>query len=119
MLKNSQNISIKSKVWLEDNRGRVIFGLGRMKILRAIRKHGSLNAAARELKMSYRAVWGKIKTTEEALGKPLLVKSQGGASGGGSTLTPYAIRLMERYKTLHTTVECHADKVFHESLLEE
>lgn len=32
--------------------------------------------------MSHRAVWGKIKEAEEALGQPLLDKSQGGGAGG-------------------------------------
>ena len=83
MSAKTKKVSVKSKVWLEDRHGRIIFGLGRMRILSAIEKCGSLNAAAKDLKMSYRAVWGKIKVTEEALGKPLLVKSQGGNAGGG------------------------------------
>jgi hypothetical protein len=77
MAAKSKKVCVKSKVWLEDREGRIIFGLGRMRILRAIDRCGSLNAAAKDLKMSYRAVWGKIKVTEDALGKPLLVKSQG------------------------------------------
>ena len=84
MAEKAKNFCVILKVWLEDREGRIIFGLGRMRILTAIEKCGSLNAAAKELKMSYRAVWGKIKVTEEALGKPLLVKSQGGSAGGGS-----------------------------------
>ena len=88
MAAKTRKVSVKSKVWLEDRQGRIIFGLGRMRILSAIEKCGSLNSAAKDLKMSYRAVWGKIKVTEEALGKPLLVKSQGGSAGGGSTASP-------------------------------
>jgi molybdate transport system regulatory protein len=113
-----KNISVKSKVWLEDRQGRIIFGLGRMRILTAIEKCGSLNAAAKDLKMSYRAVWGKIKVTEEALGKPLLVKSQGGSAGGGSTLTPYARTLMERYLALSRIIDTQADDLFESGFLD-
>ena len=112
MAPKSKKVSVKSKVWLEDRQGRIIFGLGRMRILKAIQKCGSLNAAAKDLKMSYRAVWGKIKVTEEALGKPLLVKSQGGSAGGGSTLTPYAHTLMDRYRTLSRIIDTQADDLF-------
>jgi molybdate transport system regulatory protein len=112
MAAETRKVSVKSKVWLEDHQGRIFFGLGRMRILSAIEKCGSLNAAARDLKMSYRAVWGKIKVTEADLGKPLLVKNQGGRAGGGSTLTPYAHILMERYLALSRVIDTHADNLF-------
>ena len=118
MAAKPKKVSVKSKVWLEDKKGRIIFGLGRMRILKAIEKCGSLNAASKELKMSYRAVWGKIKVTEEALGKPLLIKSQGGSFGGGSTLTPYAYTLMERYLTLSRIIDTQADDLFGSGFLD-
>jgi molybdate transport system regulatory protein len=118
MAAKKPKVFVKSKVWLEDREGRIIFGLGRMRILRAIERCGSLNAAAKELKMSYRAVWGKIKVTEDALGKPLLVKSQGGSAGGGSTLTPYAYTLMERYLELSRIIDTQADDLFQSGFLD-
>lgn len=42
----------RSKVWLEDEEGNLVFGSGRLRILQAVRDTGSLYAAARELKMS-------------------------------------------------------------------
>jgi molybdate transport system regulatory protein len=118
MAARKRTVRVRSKVWLEDREGRIIFGLGRMRILEAIKCCGSLNAAARELKMSYRAVWGKIKVTEEALGKPLLVKMQGGNAGGGSTLTPYAHILMERYLALSRLIDDQADGLFASGFLD-
>ncbi|GAB6904622.1 putative transcriptional regulator, ModE family [Desulfosarcina cetonica] len=118
MAAKNGKVFVKSKVWLVDREGRIIFGLGRMRILRAIEKCGSLNSAAKELKMSYRAVWGKIKVTEEALGKPLLVKNQGGSAGGGSTLTPYAYTLMERYLELSRIIDNKADDLFESGFLD-
>lgn len=118
MAAGHSKVHVKSKVWLEDRQGRIIFGLGRVRILEAIAKHGSLNAAAKDLKMSYRAVWGKIKVTEEALGRPLLVKSQGGSAGGGSTLTPYARTLVERYRSLSRLVDSQADDLFASGFLD-
>jgi len=118
MAPKANKVIVKSKVWLEDSQGRIIFGLGRMRMLRAIEKCGSLNAAAKDLKMSYRAIWGKIKVTEEALGKPLLVKSQGGSAGGGSTLTPYAHTLMDRYLALSRIIDTQADDLFESDFLD-
>lgn len=118
MAAERRTVRVKSKVWLEDPQGRIIFGLGRMRILRSIQKCGSLNAAAKDLKMSYRAVWGKIKVTEDALGQPLLVKSQGGRTGGGSTLTPYAHTLLDRYLAFSRIIDTQADDLFESGFLD-
>ncbi len=104
--------SIKSKVWIEDGSGKVIFGLGRFRILSAIDTCGSINAAAKELKMGYRAIWGKIKATEEGLGRPLLIRNAGGASGGGSQLTPLARKLLKEFQNVHAHVLTESDTFF-------
>ncbi|MBF0224426.1 MAG: LysR family transcriptional regulator [Desulfobacterales bacterium] len=97
---DKNKFTIKTKVWIENNEGDVVFGEGRLLILNAIHKHGSINKAAKELKMSYRAVWDKIKTTEERLEKQLLIRNAGGASGGGSKLTPTALEIIKQFKIL-------------------
>jgi molybdate transport system regulatory protein len=115
MKMKTNDLHIRSKIWVEDHNGKVIFGLGRLKILEAIIRHGSIHAAAKELKMSYRAVWGKIKDTEERLGQPLLVRQVGGASGGGSELTPLGKNLFKKFNELQDHVETEVEKLFVQS----
>jgi len=103
---------IRSKLWIEDEAGNVIFGLGRLKMLEAIRQHGSIRAAAQELGMSYRAIWCRIKATEERLGIRLLVRNVGGYSGGGSKLTPQAEQFIEHFRRVHKKIEAESDKLF-------
>ncbi|MGD8387391.1 MAG: LysR family transcriptional regulator [Desulfobacteraceae bacterium] len=105
---------VRSKVWIVDDSGDVVFGMGRVKILRAIERTGSIHAAAKELGMSYRGVWGRIKATEERLGSPLLVRSIGGTSGGGSRLTPFAEKLIEQFVHVHQGVVREADRLLQE-----
>lgn len=105
-------LQIRSRVWIVDDAGETVFGLGRLAILETVQKLGSLHAAAKELNMSYRAIWGKIKKSEESLGFPLLMRKIGGASGGGSELTPEAVRLIEEYTGLFETTEEFANKQF-------
>jgi molybdate transport system regulatory protein len=108
---------LRTKIWIVDSSGNVLFGMGRVKILEAIDRGGSINAAAKELKMSYRAVWGRIKATEERLGKELVVRTAGGARGGGSKLTPYARDLIIEYKIFRRQVIEDADARFERMLL--
>ena len=95
-----------------DEEGKVVFGAGRLRILCAIEEHGSILGAAKALGMSYRAVWGKIKSTEERAGQPILQKQTGGLHGGGSTLTPFGRTLIERYRQLEDLTRSSADALF-------
>lgn len=110
-MKNTE-LCARSKVWLEDEKGKPVFGQGRIQILKAIAEHGSINAAAKSLKMSYRGVWAKIKATEKRMGRPLLERSVGGKAGGGSSLTPFAMDLMERFERFQNLVEKETDNLF-------
>jgi molybdate transport system regulatory protein len=108
---------LRTKIWIADQNEEVIFGLGRVKILEAIERHGSINAAAKALKMSYRAVWGRIKATEERLGRQLVIRTTGGTAGGGSALTPFAKELIATFKSFHREVLDQADESFSHNLL--
>ncbi|SPD75736.1 Predicted molybdenum transport regulatory protein ModE (HTH domain/molybdenum-binding protein) [uncultured Desulfobacterium sp.] len=111
-MKKSIPLHIRSKIWIEDNEGEVVFGLGRLKILDAIERLGSIHGAAKELKMSYRAIWGRIKATEDRLNRQLLVRSIGGATGGGSELTPFALSLLEGFRRLQGSIIAQSNQEF-------
>ncbi len=80
-------------MWIENEKGEIVMGEGRAKILEIIDRTGSINKTAKELGMSYRGVWGKLKATEEALGLKV-VSSEGRA---GSNLTPEGKYFLDRY----------------------
>ena len=48
-----------------------------LELLEAVHRTGSISAAARELALSYRHVWGELKRWEGELGRPLLVWTKG------------------------------------------
>ena len=105
-------MEVRTKVWLNDDHGKVIFGSGRVHMLETIDRLGSMNKAAKELKMSYRALWGRIKSTEERVGAKILVSKPGGGKGRGSALTPTGRKLLENYKLLNKNVIKAADREF-------
>jgi molybdate transport system regulatory protein len=100
---------IRSKIWVEDAHGKVVFGLGRYRILEAVQRLGSLQAAAQELKMSYRAIWARISATEVRLGKPLLIREP-----KGSRLTPLGETLLKQFQRLLKIVETESDDVYND-----
>ena len=105
-------MKVRTKVWVSDEHDQVIFGAGRERMLETIQRLGSMNKAARELKMSYRALWGRIKSTEDRLGKKILFTYPGGGEKGGSALTPAGEELLHAYKQLRKRIMKLADKEF-------
>jgi len=105
-------MKIKSKYWIEDESGEVVFGEGRRKMLELIEELGSMQATARALNMSYRGVWARIKATEERLGIKLVETSVGRGKDRGSRLTPQARRLLQDFKLLSRKGITHADQMF-------
>lgn len=95
------------KLWLEHN-GRVIFGQGRRELLMAVASTGSLAGAARELGMSYRAAWGRMKASEERLGFSLVEPSDKGKRG--MRLTSRAQELLDRFEALEQKAQKLVDK---------
>ena len=89
--------ALRSKVWLECE-GVPILGEGRIAMLQAIERCGSILEASRHTGVSYRRMRGAIREMEEAIGQPLVHSFRGGEEGGGAALTPVALELMKRYK---------------------
>ncbi|TVQ99818.1 MAG: LysR family transcriptional regulator [Desulfovibrionales bacterium] len=98
---------LRLHVWLELANGH-FFGLGRAQLLQRIQQHGSLSKAAEEMRMSYRAAWGKIKSTEEIMGVRLVEKVGGNKSG--FRLTEEGRRIMEQFLDWYADVEKKALK---------
>lgn len=98
---------IRNKIWIEDAEGEVVFGLGRYRMLDAISRTGSLQGAAAEMKMSYKALWLRIRASEKRMGKALVVRK-----GRGSGLTPFAEQLMKQFQRLQLIVHQESDEIY-------
>ncbi len=96
--------SVRSKIWLEIDGGPVI-GKGRLEILQAIDRKGSILGAAGDTGIPYRKIWGAIRDMERSLGHPLVTKSRGGSHGGGANLTESARDLIKRFEQLQEGIE--------------
>ncbi len=116
MPRKTKPLFTRSKIWIEDEEGNVVFGMGRLRILKAIKRHGSIHAAAKELKIGYRAAWGRINASESRLGEKLLEKTKGGTTGGGSQLTPLAESIIEQFDMVQQRIEKKTDTLFNRSL---
>lgn len=81
------------------------FGPGKMRLLSAIETHGSITAAATALEMPYRRAWDLVDEMNTMFSEPLVARQAGGTNGGGALLTDMGRAVIERYRTLDTTVQ--------------
>ena len=77
-------------------------GPGKADLLEAIKRTGSISAAGRELKMSYRRAWLLVDTMNRCFQRPLVETTTGGASGGGAHVTELGRDILERFRTMET-----------------
>lgn len=84
-----------SKFWLEKNG--LVFSEALFNILTHIDSSGSIAQAARELGLSYRLTWGKIKAAESRWGIPLINTRLSDDRGGRTRLTAQAQELLSKY----------------------
>lgn len=102
-------MKIDGRFWLtkEDKN---FLGSGRVELLKTIEKTGSIHSAAKEMKMSYKAAWERLNDMNNLADEPLLIKTTGGKSGGGSVLTPYAHKLIDTFDRLQEVHRLFIDR---------
>ena len=102
------------KLYLCDDQGKKFFGLGPMTLLLKVKEYGSLKKAAEDMSLSYHKALNMVKAAEAGFGCYLMVKKIGGERGGGSTLTPEALRIIETYQAFETRLDQSAGQIFSE-----
>lgn len=95
------------QLWLEGENGEG-FGRGRVELLKLVEELGSLSKAAKQLGMSYRGAWGKLKKAEHIIGAALVEAS--GTKREGYVLTPEGKELVRRFQQWYEEVESFANK---------
>ena len=69
--------------------GEMVLGPGKVDLLEAIGRTGSISAAGRELGMSYRRAWLLVDALNHMFPDTLVSAAPGGSHGGGAKLTDY------------------------------
>ena len=75
-------------------------GPGKIALLEAIGREGSISAAGRALGMSYKRAWALVDAMNRMLGTPVIETSSGGPRGGGARLTEAGHDLVADYRAI-------------------
>jgi molybdate transport system regulatory protein len=77
-------------------------GPGKIALLEAIIKTGSISAAAKTMDMSYRRAWILIDELNKMFDKPCVESATGGVGGGGAKVTVFGKQVLTAYKKFET-----------------
>ena len=81
-------------------------------LLALVQETGSVRMACQRMQLSYSSGWNVIRTLESQLSRPLVERSQGGAGGGKSSLTPAGEQLLTQYEDYVSAVRTQAEALF-------
>lgn len=86
------------KLRIELDRGHL--GPGKIELLEHILREGSLAAAARAMKMSYKRAWELLAATNDIFTEPVAVSLPGRNTEGSTQLTPFGERVITLYRAI-------------------
>lgn len=79
-------------------------GIGKISLLEAIARSGSLSGAARDIGMSYRRAWLLVDSMNAEFDTPVISATVGGSGGGGAQLTAFGHGLIRAYRNLEARI---------------
>lgn len=98
------NLRINGRIWLEtqsDETTERFMGIGRVELLGHIQRTGSINQAAKLMRMSYKRAWELVHSMNTLADAPLVATQTGGEKGGGAVVTAEGERYLAHYRGLH------------------
>jgi molybdate transport system regulatory protein len=78
----------------------IALGPGKTNLLELIAETGSISAAARRMKMSYRRAWLLVDTMNRCFRSPLVETATGGKGGGGAQITELGLKILHLYREM-------------------
>ena len=91
-----------------DLAGGARIGPGKVALLEAIGRTGSISAAGRALRMSYRRAWDLVEELNRSLGCAVVATAAGGPGGGGASLTAAGEAVVGEYRAIQAAAEAAA-----------
>lgn len=115
--KKRPRLHVKTKTWIENHEGELLFGKGKTEILELIEQEGSISKASEIIGMNYKKAWTHIKILQKNINDTMVQTKQGGGEDAGTSLTPIARDFIKNYRLLQADIESYANERFKELFL--
>jgi molybdate transport system regulatory protein len=101
---------LRGRLLVETEAG-AFLGDVRIRLLEAIDRAGAISRAAKEVPLSYKAAWDAIDAMNNIADHPVVLRSTGGAGGGGTVLTDYGRHLVALYRAMELEYQRALDRI--------
>lgn len=88
-------------------------------LLALVDETNSVKTACQRMQISYTSAWSLIRTLESQLSYPLLLRSQGGATGGTSVLSDRGKQLLKKFLDYQTELRNYAKLLYEKCFSDE
>jgi molybdate transport system regulatory protein len=102
MKAGNKQVGARLRIVLEPE---IAIGPGKADILEGIKETGSIAAAGRRMRMSYKRAWLLVETMNACFKAPLVETTRGGRGHGGARLTPTGEMVLACYRRMETLAE--------------
>jgi molybdate transport system regulatory protein len=75
-------------------------GPGKIRLLELVDQTGSISAAGRAYRMTYKQAWTTLDELNRSFRVPVVTAAPGGRGGGGARLTEFGHEVVRRYREL-------------------
>ena len=83
----------------------IAMGPGKADLLDAVGCQGSISAAARAMRMSYRRAWLLVDCMNRCWQHPLVRTAPGATHGAGARVTPFGQEVLAHYRALQAVLD--------------
>lgn len=109
-----ENAVVRTRVKLTIHADERFFGPGICELLEKIDETGSIQAAARQMEMSYTKAWKILNRAENEMGTTLISRVNGGRNGGSSTLTDEGKKAISSFRVMEEKLLEESRRLFEE-----
>jgi molybdate transport system regulatory protein len=81
-------------------RSKAAIGPGKAELIERIDETGSISAAARKMRMSYRRAWQLVEALNAAFRETVVETATGGARGGGARVTTFGRQAVTAFRAM-------------------
>ncbi|TEY04463.1 winged helix-turn-helix domain-containing protein [Campylobacter sp. US33a] len=117
--KKGKQLVVRTKTWIENADGDLLFGKGKTELLELIGQTGSILQASKLMGINYKKAWMHLQILQKNTKEDLVATRQGRSKDSGTKLTPKALELMHNYSILQKDIEEYANKRFKELFFKE
>jgi molybdate transport repressor ModE-like protein len=105
-------MKIKVRISITNNKDEPFMGIGLVWLLEGVKRHKSINSAAKEMSLSYAKALKILNLLEKNLGAKVISRKRGGNKRYGAEITPFGEEYIKRYDAFQKKIKKYSEDEF-------